>query len=235
VTLTVAGVDLSGRRVGKTALAWLDGDSHPSLKEPPVDAGLRGDNGDRRLVDLIVDREPAVVALDAPLELPHAVTCRDPSCSVCFPSDGGAPSYGSRTLEGEGWRALMPGVKGPMPMVMVAGIAFRGIYLRRRLERLGFRVAETWPMGVYRVLERAESATHFGSLDAAARLALLSRVVNGTELIDVEDDSRDQADAVAAAYAAWCVSTGNAEALQLDGSEDEGAIWLPALPPGVRT
>jgi predicted nuclease with RNAse H fold len=126
----------------------------------------------------------------------------------------------------------MPGVKGPMPTVMVAAIAFRGIYLRRRLERSGLRVIETWPMGVYRALEKRASRGHERSLSVATRVGLLAEVISGTALIDVSDDSRHQADAVAAAYAAWCFATGDAEPLQLENLQGEGAIWLPAHEPG---
>jgi predicted RNase H-like nuclease len=48
--------------------------------------------------------------------------------------------------------------------------------------------------------------------------------------------SRDQLDAVAAAYAAWCHETRRAHAVTVSGFEDEGAIWIPASPaqaPGV--
>lgn len=223
----VAGVDVSGRGVGRTALAWVEGDGgRPRLLEPPVDEGLRGRDGDGRLVELIVDRAPAVVALDAPLALPHAVTCTEPDCSFCFPPDGSTPSYGTRALEGAGWRELMPGAKSPMPMVMVAGIAFRAIYLRRRLEPNVACIVETWPMGVYRTIEKRAGTAH-GSLDAKARTALLATVLDGAELIEVDSEERDQVDAAAAAYAAWCIATGCAKALRTPELADEGAIWLP--------
>lgn len=116
-----------------------------------------------------------------------------------------------------------------MPMVMVAGIAFRAIYLRRLLERIDHSVIETWPMGVYRAIARrtAEGADEGTGDDWRANL--LSRAVDD---LDVALDGnpgalRDQLDAVAAAYAGWLWCAGDAVAVNGDDA-NEGEIWIPA-------
>jgi predicted nuclease with RNAse H fold len=55
---------------------------------------------------------------------------------------------------------------------MVAAIAFRAIYLARVLDRQGISVIETWPMAVYRALEKRAGHHTAKSLDADARRSL---------------------------------------------------------------
>jgi len=230
----VAGVDLSGRTRGpagsRTALAWLNGDSagRPTLTEAPRLDGFQGKLGDANLINALVDRRPAAVALDAPLELPHPVRCTDSNCPRCFPATGAPASYSTRELELVArWRDLSPTMKPPMPMVMVAGIAFRAIYLRRALRRAGLSVIETWPMGVYRTLQkRAGNDGPVESLDQRARRALLESAITGLDAL-ATDASTDELDSVAAAYAAWAHAGRQAREVKVAGFEDEGTIHLP--------
>lgn len=225
----VAGVDVSGRTVGRTALAWLAGlpGGQPRLRDRPREEGLNRTHGDRNLIDALSEGRPQVVALDAPLALPHPVTCVEPSCGICFPASGPAPSYGRRQLEEpKRWRELSPGMKGPMPSAMIAAIGYRAIYLRRAIQREGFAVIETWPMGVYRMLApEPVGSTSAPTLDDAARRAILAKVVAGLDGSEAGAWSRDQLDAVAAAYAAWCWAENTAHAVT--GLAGEGEIWVP--------
>lgn len=227
--MIAAGVDLSGRTKGTTALAILEGTGRPRLVSPPRESGLRGKSGDQTLVAAVVDARPDLIALDAPLQLPHSVTCRDQDCARCFPDHDHVPAYGTRQLERvESWRDVSATMKPPMPMVMIAAIAFRAIYLRRALEREELRVIETWPMGVYRVLQ-ASSGGDFDArkpLPGLTRQELLSEAVDGIEQVDTT--SVDALDAAAAAYAAWCKVTGAAKRIFVGEFEDEGEIWIPA-------
>jgi predicted nuclease with RNAse H fold len=209
-----AGIDLSGRTTGTTAVAWVGG--APDLVDIVAGPQLRGRTGDAEIARLLAARRPDVVAIDAPLSLPHAVTCTDPDCADCFPVDGVAPSYGSREIDGaRPWANVGHSHKPPMPMVMIAGIAFRAIYLRRLLAPLP--VIETWPMGVYRALAPAAG----GDTGDAWRRSALASVVGGAKRLR----GTDRLDAVAAAYAAWCYLTGRAT--EVVAREDEGSIWLP--------
>ena len=225
----MAGVDLSGRTRGRTALAWLVGapGEQPQLSDTPREHGFTQKHGDRNLIDALLDRSPTAIALDAPLELPHPVECTEGDCAVCFPESGGSPSYSCRELERrQPWIALSPGMKGPMPSVLLAGISFRAIYLRRALQRHGLRVIETWPMGVY-LAPQATGSTTAPTLDNAARRAILAKVVAGLSGPDADGWSTDQLDAVGAAYAGWCWAEGTAHAVT--GLEGEGEIWVPGL------
>jgi predicted nuclease with RNAse H fold len=226
--LLVAGVDLSGRTTGTTALAWLTGQrtrTRPLLDRPVITEGLRGAGGDARIVGLLVEARPDVVAIDAPLQLPHAVMCRDRECARCFPSDGAYPSYTTRMLERkERWEG--PTTRPPMPMVMVAGIAFRAIFLRRLLEREGVRVIETWPAGVLRQMQGAPGRS--SSLDAATRVRLLRDCVDDPgQQLQRPDLPLDALDAVAAALAAWAYAIDRFHPVKDEAWLDEGTIVLP--------
>jgi predicted nuclease with RNAse H fold len=215
--MIAAGIDLSGRTTGTTALAWLQGDS-PRLVEVVTHRDLRDD---RKLVRSCLDRRPDVVAIDAPLSLPHAVTCDDPDCARCF---GALAPYGSRAVDGkEAWAAVGHVEKPPMPTVMLAAIAFRAIHLRRLLEGEGADVIETWPMGTYRVLARAAAAPPGDTGEAWRRSLLAARVAN-LEVVIEGTATTDRLDAVAAAYAGWCRLAGRAVPVRAEDDE----IWIPA-------
>jgi predicted nuclease with RNAse H fold len=203
-----AGIDLSGRTTGSTALAWVD-DDPPRVVDVIAGRALRDD---AELLRRCLDPRPDVVAIDAPLSLPHAVTCTDPECDRCF---GAVPSYTSRAVDGKAaWAVVGHVEKPPMPMAMLAAIAFRAIYLRRRLEQR-VHVVETWPMGTYRALARGTAAA--GTGDAWRRHLLAARISN-VEAVD----TTDRLDAVAAAYAGWCKLARRATAVRADGDE----IWI---------
>lgn len=227
----VAGIDLSGRTTGTTALAWLTGQrtrTRPLLGRPVVTEGLRGNGGDARIVGLLMEARPDVVAIDAPLHLPHAVTCRDEGCQRCFPRGGVYPSYTTRMLEHkERWSDPLS-ARPPMPMVMVAGIAFRAIYLRRLLERAGIDVIETWPAGVFRRMHGAPGRAL--PLDAATRARLLRGCVDDPgQQLQHPDLPLDALDAVAAALSAWAYATDRFNPVRDDAWPDEGAIILPCI------
>lgn len=228
--MRAAGVDLSGRWKGTTALAIVEGRPRPRLVAPPRERGLRGKSGDQTLLSALVDASPDLVALDAPLQLPHLVTCRDQDCARCFPDDD-VPAYGTRQLErAESWRGISATMKSPMPMVMIAAIAFRAIYLRWALRRQGLCAIETWPTGVYRVLQ----ARRGGGFDAKKpipghmRHELLAHAIDGMEHLDPATTSDDALDATAAAYASWCKAADAAKRIFVGEFEDEGEIWVPA-------
>lgn len=231
--LLVVGIDPSGRTTGTTALAWLTGtpsSERPRLDRPIVTDGLRGADGDKRIVSLLVETRPDVVAIDAPLRLPHAVACQDDACARCFPPGGAYPSYTTRMLERKSHWNQSPAARPPMPMVMVAGIAFRAIFLRRLLEREGIRVTETWPAGVLRAMQGAPGRS--STLDAATRARLLLGAVDDPDKqLQQPELPLDALDAVAAALAAWAYAIDSFQAVRDDARTDEGAIILPGSAP----
>lgn len=104
----------------------------------------RGVAGDRELVDWIAERKPLVVAIDAPLTLPHSLICEETDCPRCAI---GAASYLERDVD-----KLARADGGGMPFVMLAAIAFRGICLAKVLGQLGVDVIEVYPAAAYRAM-----------------------------------------------------------------------------------
>lgn len=93
-TSRVLGIDLSGRTTGRTALAVATGNADG------VEAEFVRSSGDtplprrpalRRLAAIAVDLDVDLVAIDAPLTLPHVWTCEREDCDECFPADGDNP------------------------------------------------------------------------------------------------------------------------------------------------
>lgn len=230
--MRACGIDLSGRWTGTTAIALVEGGGgRPALAEV-ASRRARGAACDAWVLDTVAAAAPATVSLDAPLSLPHAVTCRDAGCARCLAGPS-PPPYGSRGIDTrETWTALGFGQKEPMATAMLAAIAFRAIWLARAIEaraieaRAPARVVETWPTGVCRALERAAGRPPQPKATAWKR-ELLAGALDGLELVAAGGAEDDELDAVAAAYAAWCVATGRARAVAVEGAEDEGAIWLP--------
>ncbi len=180
---TVIGIDLSGitgASASRTVCATL------ALGEPLRVLDLEqiqlDPAGDRQLINHVVGKQPRVVAIDAPLSLPHGVTCVDPTCRACEP--GGA-NYLRRPADTM--------AKG-MPLVMIAAIAFRGMYIARQFSHRGISVIETYPSAVFRALglvDRVELR------DARARAAMLAPFVEPFDWA-----TGDEVDAVCAAAAA---------------------------------
>jgi predicted nuclease with RNAse H fold len=212
---TVAGVDISGRTTGHTAICVLVGEPGTRPRAEPIVAhggrDLAPRPAARVIAGICLERGVEVVGIDAPLELPHAVTCDDPSCGRCFPDDGSDASYTTREADlAATWRDVGHSEKPPMPTAMLAAIAFRGIYLRRALERERITTLETWPKGVYRGLAAdgghgapPPSREHDGYVTWCRDL--LSAVVDATW---AEHATPDRIDAVAAGYAGWVHETG---------------------------
>jgi predicted nuclease with RNAse H fold len=227
--MLAAGIDLGGRTTGTTAIAWIEGarESRPRVREVRADAGLRGD------AEVLSELgSPEVVAVDAPLTLPHPVVCTDDDCPVCFPDDGAAPAYGSRSeLDGAAvWRSIGHFEKGPMATAMLAGIAFRAIYLARLLRRAGLTVIEAWPMGAYRAIARSPGAATNGDDGGDEwRRALLDTRLGGLEgaVRFGERAERDRLDAVAAAYVGWLWLARRARSVPPGARRDGEAIWIP--------
>jgi predicted nuclease with RNAse H fold len=190
----VVGIDLSGisgGTHGRTAMACV------ALEDPLRVAGQcvvpRGMKGDRLMLAWIEERRPRVVAIDAPLSLPHSLGCELVDCPRCEP---GAASYLARRVDK---------LVGGMPTVMLAAIAFRGIYLARVLRQRGYEVVETYPSGSYRAMGAAGKSD-----EERARLI-------GRRLGDLGTADHDCIDAACAALAAADYASGRAGIIEDDG------------------
>jgi predicted nuclease with RNAse H fold len=201
---SVIGIDLSGMSrgtKGRTALAQL------SVADPPqlLDLHLlrRGERTDVELLAWVDKRRPWVVAIDAPLSLPHSVTCKDPGCVRCEPERA---TYLARDIDAPA---------GGMPTVMIAGIAFRGIYLARQLRASGHEVIEVYPAAAYRAFGLVTKADR---RDPEQVAKAIEQRVPGAKV-----GTADERDAVAAAIVAVAYVRGQAPSV----SGEDGTIWVP--------
>jgi predicted nuclease with RNAse H fold len=200
----VVGIDLSGLHGGldapRTVAALIE------LRAPLHVADWftvpRGSRGDISLVEWVQHQGPLVVAIDAPLTIPHSVTCVESDCPRCAL---GSAWYTQREVDRAARR-----LGGGMPAVMLAAISFRGIYLAHQLRGRGFEVIETYPAASYRAM---------GALGKTyeERARLLNRRLGVLERSD-----RDSIDAACAALAAADYAGGRAGAIESGGE----TIWL---------
>jgi predicted nuclease with RNAse H fold len=197
---TAVGVDLSGlsrATKGVTAAACL------TVTEPPELVDLAtfrsGPESDATLADWVLRRGPEVVAIDAPLSLPHSVTCVTADRPRCLP---GAANYLARDVDREA---------GGMPSVMLAAIMFRGIYLARHLRDHGLLVIETYPRAAYR-------GWGVGSAAGVSSETVLAGMVGSYRA-----KLSDERDAIAAGLAGVSYLQGDAHAI---GGHD-GVMWIP--------
>lgn len=220
----VAGIDLAaGRGISEVALLAVD----------EADGGLTFDlarhrrvGTDDEIVAVLLDAQPAVIAVDAPLSLPRAVQAALRG-GASVPGD---TPYTRQAERDPQWSAL--GVR-PLPVSFLGGLTFRAIVLAARLRAALPEAAlvETFPTGVFRVLGlvsrarkgrgRKTSPEARQALQAALLRGMRGMPVPALDLLDT-----DLLDALGAALAAAYVLRGRSVAL---GDADEGTIVLPAL------
>ena len=132
------GIDLSGLSrgtKGQTALAEIA--IEPSARQRDTRLFAREEaEADANIVAWVIARRPAAVAIDAPLSLPHRATCPIDPCQRCDAPDA---SCLARDVD-----RIVCG----MSTVMLAAIAFRGMWLAKVLRRKGVHVVETYPAQV---------------------------------------------------------------------------------------
>lgn len=198
---SVVGIDLSGLTSGargRTVAAQL-------LLETPLRRGdrfiaPRGLVGDRLLVEWIDERRPRVIAIDAPLTLPHSVLCAGSDCSRC---GLGSAEYLARDVDR---------LAGGMPTAMLAAIAFRGIYLARVLRDRGYEVIEAYPAAAYRAMGATGKSYE-------ERAVLVSRRIG----MAIDPSCHDAVDATCAALVAADRAAGEHDGL-IPG--EDGQIWV---------
>jgi predicted nuclease with RNAse H fold len=220
---TVVGLDLAGKTTDRTVMAVA---TSPAGGRPSFDLVSRTADGHRLpdvsgLADMLSGYSPDLVAIDAPLSLPHQVVCADGACRRCFGEEADG-SYTQRAADrADHWTEIGHVEKPPMPTVMLAGVAFRAIYLNRLLAARDVAVIETWPTGVLRALGAAAAPRkrEEGAYVVWARAALDGA---GFE-VPALTRTTDEVDAVAAAVAAWEHVAGRTVGV----GDDEGRIWVP--------
>ena len=192
--MIVVGIDLAGSPKRNTGICILKGNKLSSCKTLYVD---------EEIVDLVKNANPDIIAIDAPLNLPPGrKTLEERNGEHFRPCD--------RELLRRGIR-FFPITLGPM-----RSLTKRGILLKKRFNRLGFKVIEIYPgaaQDIWRIPRK-----QFG----------LGRLRRGLEDLGVKGLVRgmngDELDAVSGAIVGRSYLEGKAEVL---GNFRQGAIVVP--------
>jgi len=171
---------------------------------------------DAELVAFVEESGASVVAIDAPLGLPHGQCCLEAICD-CQPRGPGAGRACERELS-----RLGIGCYYTTKRSIIKAMVYRGIGLQERLRMQGCTVLEVYPYATkIRLLGRPlpRKTTAAGRAVVGQGLArLLDR--------ELPQLSHDAADALLCAYTAWLYGRGLTDAL---GTRDEGQIHVPAI------
>lgn len=226
--LVVAGVDLAAGR-GITEIAVLRANAGSHL--PRWDAASqRAVATDTQIVDALAEARPSVIAIDAPLTLPAAVSAAlrsTPAPNLTL--EAPASPYTRAAERDPLWSEL--GVR-PLPVSFLGGLTFRALVLLPRLRATlpDTRIVETWPTGVYRILgiaprppASAKSAKTSPAWRAAVQTALTMHIAGLPTPADTPLGA-DLLDALGTALAALAFAR---DAYRAVGDPDEGQIILP--------
>lgn len=192
--MTVVGIDLAGSPKRNTGICSLKGKRITSFATVFTD---------REIVDFVKTSKPDIIAVDAPLNLPPGrKTLEDRNGEHFRPCD--------RELLRRGIR-FFPITLGPM-----RSLTKRGILLKKRFNRLGFKVIEIYPGAAQDIWHI--SRKQFG----------LVRLRHGIEQLGIKGLERgmngDELDAVSGAIVGKMFLQGKAEVL---GNFRQGAIVVP--------
>jgi predicted nuclease with RNAse H fold len=197
----VVGIDLAGSPKRNTGICTLKKDSISLCTIVHTD---------EEIINYVEKEKPALVTMDAPLNLPpRRKTIEDKNGEHFRPCD--------RELLRRGIR-FFPITLGPMRL-----LTKRGIHLKRVLTRRGYAVIEVYPGA-------AQDIWHTGRKQDG-----LSRLRHGLQKLGVKGLSKkmggDELDAVTAALVGQLFLRGKAEVL---GNFKQGAIVIPYLRAEIR-
>lgn len=244
------GIDLGGASSDTTGYVVLDGAERPHIlaagrparSESPVEA-------EERLLGLVDDWRPSVVAIDAPLTLPPCLTCpsfcRGPGTLCELRSAQEMWTAGRNPVSQRACEVLVQERAGerPMPTMQLGVITGRAVAFARRLATRGIppsvmergEIVEVYPRASLRrlggrdarLLPRAKSET---PTDFRARvLEALGERIDGIPDHVAALDNGHVLDALVAAYTGWLAPDG-VESPPPDFNLASGWIWLPLDP-----
>jgi hypothetical protein len=192
--ITVVGIDLAGSPKRNTGICWLQARTVRSYATVYTDS---------EILDFVVKVNPDIVAIDAPLNLPPGrKTIEDRNGEHFRPCD--------RELLKRGIR-FFPITLGPMRSLTV-----RGISLKKKLSRRGYRVIEMYPgaaQDVWKIARKQDGLQQLRRGLEKVGLIGLNKEMNGDEL-----------DAISGALVGRLFLQGKAEVL---GNFRQGAIVIP--------
>jgi predicted nuclease with RNAse H fold len=242
------GLDLGGASSRTTGIVVLEGARRPVRvgldPEPQVLPRARTPaDADERVLELVRDARPDVVAIDAPLTLPPclrcSVACRGPGVDRCERAD-------ARGLWRAGWNPTSQRLcelliyervhERPMPTMQLGVLTARALVLARQLRRLrpAPRVLEVYPRATLAALRSVHPAIRPRERTGgrAEHRQGVVRAMRRKGLIEVPDRLRNPVseehvfDALVAAYTGW-LHPGGLHPPPPMMRESDGWIWIP--------
>ncbi|MBU5536963.1 MAG: DUF429 domain-containing protein [Candidatus Aenigmatarchaeota archaeon] len=133
--MKVVGIDLAGTSKKKTGFCILDGKLNVKTSVLTTD---------KEIIKETVKENPDIISIDAPLALPKGRDCLKKTCSC--------RKYGHlRKCDRE---LLNMGIKFfPITLGPMRKLTLRGIKLRCKFEKLGFKVIESYPGAIQDILK----------------------------------------------------------------------------------
>lgn len=246
------GIDLGGASSATTGYAVIEGESRPGLTAAGRPAkSTSPQQAEERLLALVDEWRPTVVAIDAPLTLPPCMTCPDycqgpgELCELRAAQQmwaAGRNPVSQRACE----LAIEERVgERPLPTMQLGVITARAVAFARRLANRGRppsvlqrgEVLEVYPRATLRRLgdndpqllprQRDEAPGHY----RARVITGLSRRIDGLHAQSEITANGHVFDAVVAAYTGWLAPDG-LEAPPEGFNIASGWIWVPAQPAG---
>ncbi|MGC8629308.1 MAG: DUF429 domain-containing protein [Candidatus Micrarchaeia archaeon] len=194
--MLVVGLDLAGSAKRPTGFC---------LMNDKLECITKILHSDKEILKEIAEAKPVIVSIDAPLSLPRGRKGL---------GDVNGSKFRKCDIELRNLHIrFFPITLGPMRM-----LTKRGMSLKKRLERLGFRVAESYPGGAQDVLGMPRKQKGLALL----RIALEKYGVRNLR----KDASGDELDAATCAIVGIEVAKGNALML---GDASEGQIAMPGV------
>ncbi len=245
---TVLGIDLGGALQATTGYAVLSGVRRPRLRASGVlPASRSADLAEQRLLGLLDEWRPSLVAIDAPLTLPPCLvcpsSCQGPGVDSCELKaarqvwEAGGNPVTERLCEVR-LRGEMKGGK-PLPTMRIGQIAGRGVALARRLRAVraergpmrGPEAIEVYPAASLLRLGFGRRPSQGNGAEAAQRfrgevVKALGARISGLEPADEVHADDHAFDGLVAAYTGWLAPDGVEEPPD-DFNVASGWIWLP--------
>lgn len=211
--MVILGVDLRGSQTRPSTVVALD-------QQPQV-AFMDSFGVDTELLQMVIEHQPSLIVIGAPLALPTGLCCLETSCSCKFDY----PQRKGRQLELELSRMGISCFftnKGSI----IRNLIYRGVGLKAKLTELGFNVIEVYPHAT-KVILFGDSIPPKNSADSLAFMReRLPGVIKGLDS-QIYNLDRNACDAVLNAYTGFLHSQGATDML---GSPEEGMVVLPRLP-----
>ena len=187
------GIDLAGSEKRKTGVCILKNSLEAYVKTVFLD---------KEIIDIALEYNPNVIAIDAPLTLP-----RD---RVSLYEKGGSH------LRECDRKLLKMGIKIlPLTLGGMRKLTMRGIRLRNKFQKLGYRVIEVYPGAAQDILGLPRSKNIEGLRDGLKSIGIKN----------IENANRDELDAVTAAYIGYLFLLGRVFIVR----GEDGEIVLPLV------